>query len=204
MYSQLEDALDIQTAQWESVHNVSGGQRYGGIQAYSGGIQAYFYEQIHQGRDLTWPSEHIERPWLGSQDAHGSSHSSFQYNSELITESLDYFYLRQLRTLQQYYTVLDSDRVVIEFLKEESGLYTLLVEAVRPLQTTFGKKGLLHVRVQHSDDDGLLKVVVQLPADFGDDQAEQALGSFDREWWLNNCHRSGGALVFDYEIRDAV
>lgn len=110
----------------------------------------------------------------------------------------------QLRTLQKYYTILDSERVVIELLEEEPALFTLLVEAMRPLQKAFGEKRLLHIRVQYSDDDSLLKVAVQLPANFGNDQAEQALRSFDKEWWLKNCHRSGGSLVFDYEIQDAV
>lgn len=110
----------------------------------------------------------------------------------------------QLRTLQRYYTILDRDRIVIELLEEETALFTLLIEAVRPLQIAFGEKQLLHVRVQYSDDDSFLKVAVQLPANFGDEQAEQALWSFDMDWWLKNCHRSAGALVFDYEIQDAI
>lgn len=109
----------------------------------------------------------------------------------------------QLRTLQQHYVILGSGRLVTELLEEESALFALLVEAVQPLRTAFGERRLLQVRVQHSDDDSLLRVAVQLPAVFGDDP-ERALRSFDREWWLNNCHRSGGALVFDYEIQDAV
>lgn len=105
--------------------------------------------------------------------------------------------------LQQHYTILDSDRVIIELLEEEPALFRLLVEAVQPLRTVFGEKRLLQLRVQYSDEDSLLKVAVQLPADFGGDP-EQVLHSFDTEWWLNNCHRSGGALVFDYEIQNAI
>jgi hypothetical protein len=70
------------------------------------------------------------------------------------------------------------------------------------LTTAFGEGRLFHIRLQSSDDDRLLKVAVRLPADFVD--AEQALHTFDQEWWLNNRYRSGGALVFDYEIQDAV
>jgi hypothetical protein len=105
--------------------------------------------------------------------------------------------------LQQHYTTLDTNRSIIEVLEEEPALYTLLLEAVRPLHNAFGERRLIQIRVQFSDDDSLLKVAVQLPADFGDDP-ELALRSFDRDWWVDNCHRSGGALVFDYEIRDAV
>jgi hypothetical protein len=109
----------------------------------------------------------------------------------------------QLRSLQQHYTILDSNRVIIKLLEEESALYTLLVEAVSPLKNAFGEGRIVQVRVQFSDDDSLLKVAVQLPADFENDP-ERALRSFDEDWWLSNCHRSGGALVFDYEIQDAV
>lgn len=108
----------------------------------------------------------------------------------------------QLRSLQQYYTILGSDQIVIEILEEEPALYALLVEAVDQLKNAFGEGWIIQVRVQ-SEDDSFLKVAVRLPADFGDDP-ERALRSFDAEWWLDNCHRSGGALVFDYEIQDAV
>jgi hypothetical protein len=92
---------------------------------------------------------------------------------------------------------------VIEVLEEEPSLFTLLIEAVQPLRIAFPEMRLLLVRLQHSDDDRLLKVAVQLPSNFSDDP-ESALRSFDREWWLSNCHRSGGVLVFDYEIPDAI
>jgi len=107
----------------------------------------------------------------------------------------------QMRTVQQRYTFLDDRRLLVEFLEEEPVLASLLMEAVEPLSTAFGDERLLQVRVQHCDKDTLLRVAVQLPSDFAGDP-EQALRSFDAMWWLNNCQRSGGALVFDYEIRD--
>ncbi len=110
---------------------------------------------------------------------------------------------KQLRALHQRYTILDDDRTIIELLEAEPALYSLLIDAVVPLQQAFGDKRIVHVWVQSSDEDSILKVAVQLPADFGDDP-ERALRSFDEEWWLNNCHRSGGALVFDYEMQDAI
>ena len=109
----------------------------------------------------------------------------------------------QLRSLQQHYTILDDDRTLIELLEAEPALYELLIDAVKPLQYAFGDKRIVHVRVLSSDEDSLLKVAVQLPADFGADP-ERALQSFDEEWWLHNCHRSGGALVFDYEMQNAI
>jgi len=109
----------------------------------------------------------------------------------------------QLRDLQQHYTILDDNRLIIELLEEEPALYGLLIDAVKPLQHAFGDKRIVHVRVLSSDEDSLLKVAVQLPANFGADP-EHALQSFDEEWWLHNCHRSGGALVFDYEMQNAI
>jgi len=58
-----------------------------------------------------------------------------------------------------------------------------LSEAVLPLRDAFGEGRRLKVRAQQSEDDGLLKVAVQLPADFGGD-AEHALSFFDKEWWI--------------------
>ena len=125
---------------------------------------------------------------------------------------LSYFYdhpqpnknfTEQLRALHQHYTILDDDRTVSELLETEPALYSLLNEAVEPLRHAFGDKRIIHIRVQSSDEDSILKVAVQLPADFGGDP-EHALQSFDEEWWLNNCRRSGGALVFDYEMHDAI
>ena len=112
-------------------------------------------------------------------------------------------FTEQLRILHQNYTILDDNCTVIELLATEPVLYSLLIEAIKPLRHAFGDKRMMHVRVQSSDEDSILKVAVQLPHDFGADP-ERALWSFDEEWWLNNCHRSGGALVFDYEMPDVI
>ena len=108
----------------------------------------------------------------------------------------------QLPNLQREYTIVDSEGDVIELLAEHSTLFRLLVDAVQPLKSAFGENRLFLVRVQHSEYDSLLEIAVQLPADFPD--PETALRSFDTGWWVNNCQRSCGALVFDYEIQDAV
>jgi hypothetical protein len=109
----------------------------------------------------------------------------------------------QLSLLQQHYTILDDNQNLLEILGEEPALAALLIEAVKPLQNAFGEGRVIHLRAQASDDDSCLKVAVQLPSNF-DGDPERALRSFDAGWWLDNCHRSGGALVFDYEMRDAV
>ncbi len=107
----------------------------------------------------------------------------------------------QLCALQRYYKINENKRGVSEFLEEEQAVFPLLVEAVAPLNNAFCGQ-VFHLRVLYSDDGRLLKVEALLPADFHD--PDQALRSFDQAWWLDNCHRSGGALVFDYELQDAV
>ena len=109
----------------------------------------------------------------------------------------------QLRALHQHYTILDDDRTFIELLATEPALYSLLIEAVEPLRHAFGDKRLIYIRIQSSDEDSILKVTVRLPANFGDNP-EGSLQAFDEDWWLNNCHRSSGALVFDYEMQNAI
>jgi hypothetical protein len=109
----------------------------------------------------------------------------------------------QLQTLHRYYTVVDDDRTIIQLLEEEPQLYLLLLDAVEPLQQAFGDKRLIYIRVQTSDEDSILKVAVWLPADFRGDP-ERALQAFDENWWLKNCHRAGGTLVFDYETQNAI
>jgi hypothetical protein len=107
-----------------------------------------------------------------------------------------------LRSLQEHYMILDSEDS-IELLQQQPSLFRLLIEAVEPLRMAFGNDHILQLRVLHSDEGILLKIAVLLPSNFSDDP-EQALHSFDVEWWLNNCHHSNGALVFDYEIQDVV
>lgn len=160
------------------------------------------------------PLSHAMQGWGERQQTTGvPSHAGFARagrGGSLFSQSHPYEqesprqdFARQLRFLRQHYTILDSDQLIVEFLAEEPAIYALLIDAVRPLQVAFGERRLFHIRLQHSDDDSFLKVAVQLPFDF-DDDPEDALRSFDRQWWLNNCHRSGGTLVIDYEIQDAV
>lgn len=87
----------------------------------------------------------------------------------------------QLPFLQQHYTIVDSDHLLIELLREEPELSALLIEAVKPLQDAFGEGRVIHLRAQASDDDGFLKAAVQLPSDF-DGDPERALRSFDSGW----------------------
>ena len=77
-------------------------------------------------------------------------------------------------------------------------LISLFEEARPHLRHAFPNLRGLTVREQWgSDESPLVKVTVSLPPDFANPEA--ALRMFDEEWWLENCHRSHGNLVFDYE-----
>jgi hypothetical protein len=125
--------------------------------------------------------------------------------AKVPTEGAEYQsgFAPQMPLLQRHYTILGNNQVLLEILREEPALSALLIEAVKPLQNAFGDGRVIHLRAQASDDDSFLKVAVQLPPNSQGDP-ERALRSFDAAWWLDNCHRSGGALVFDYEFQDAV
>ncbi|WP_287129964.1 hypothetical protein [Candidatus Cyanaurora vandensis] len=112
-------------------------------------------------------------------------------------------WISELDSLQQHYLILDSDHTIIKILQEEPNLYELLMEAVKPLEDVFGTSRIIQIRVQLADEDYMLRVAVQLPSNF-EGEPEHKLNSFHEAWWLDNCHRSGGTLVFDYELRDAI
>ena len=152
------------------------------------------------------------RPFSQATERYNDQPMRLPHKDYFLTTNFDYMYEQhqpvrdftpQLQTLHQYYTIMDDDRTIIELLQEEPELYPLLLEAVEPLQKAFGNKRLVYIRVQTSDEDSILKVAIWLPASFGDDP-ERALQAFDEDWWLKNCHRSGSALVFDYEMQNAI
>lgn len=147
---------------------------------------------VHGTIGSTQSVQHFTEPYAALQ-------RYLQYAQNLAKRN----FAEELRSLQRHYMLLNSSGSIIELLEEKPAVYALLIEAVKPLQNAFGEKRFLHARVQSSDEARLVKVEVQLPGDFGGDP-ERALCSFDEDWWLYNCHRAGGALVFDYEMQDAI
>ena len=111
--------------------------------------------------------------------------------------------VRKLRSLRRRYTIAVKGQTILEILNEDPAIYPLLIEAGSAFDRAFGSGRTLRLRALTSDDERLVKVAVQLPSEI-EAGAEKALHQFDSDWWLNNCHLSGGALVFDYEILDAV
>ena len=124
--------------------------------------------------------------------------------------SYEYHYLQTkkdhreaLGAIHQHYVILDDSTTLVELFEADPALYQLLIEAVTPLHHAFGDTAILHMHIQSSDEDSILKVAVQLPTTFEGDP-DRALRSFDDAWWVHQCHRSGGVLVFDYETPHAI
>ena len=110
----------------------------------------------------------------------------------------------KLGRLKNHFEIMDGEDEILKILASDDDFFSVLVESVEPLQNAFGKDRVLQIRVQiHDDGDVMVKVAPQLPIAFAD-HAEPALDSFDEQWWLKNCHRSNGSLVFDYEFQDAI
>ncbi len=108
----------------------------------------------------------------------------------------------RLGAVRPFYTIKGSEADVAKALESDPDLQELLLEAVGPIRRSFGGEPRLELMAQWTDEDILLRAAIQLPTTFAG--ATGALDEFDRTWWLGNCGRSGAALVFDYELRDAV
>ncbi len=79
-----------------------------------------------------------------------------------------------------------------------SEIAQLIQESLPFLWEAFGR---YHISIRRQDTEGedLCRVVVLLPPDYQGDPGD-ALRRFDETWWLSNCHRANGNLVFDYEV----
>lgn len=108
----------------------------------------------------------------------------------------------KLGRLERAYVIRDSE-LLSQVLEESPFLGELLWEAVAQLDCSFGPGSIKKVEVIRSDEGLSIGVIIRNCAD-GPNDAEDALREFDEKWWLLNCHRSDGSLVFDYEIGHGV
>jgi hypothetical protein len=160
------------------------------------------HSRIHQD-ERQYENQRVSIPWPEAYSTMGVISddrvlSHFYHSPQPYKD-----FKEDLEALHKHYIFLDDDRTIIRFFETHPAISSLLMGAVEPLRGAFGDRRLIYIRIQSSDEDSLLKVAVLLPADFGNDP-ELALQSFDEEWWLNNCHSSGGTLVFDYEMQNAI
>jgi hypothetical protein len=107
---------------------------------------------------------------------------------------------RWIVQLERQY-ILEGKNGLVTLLQEQRGLPGLLLDAVPQLRRWFGDR-LLQLRVSADEEDITARASVVWSG--GLEEAEEALRAFDRNWWLANCPRSNGYLVFDFELVDGV
>lgn len=106
---------------------------------------------------------------------------------------------RELDNLRREYVFSDPSSVRA-FLREHRALPVVLLDAVPWLKTSFGADATLQLQLMLEEDEptslcGLVLWTGSLAS------AQMALHEFDESWWLRNCQRASGNLIFDYELR---
>ncbi len=110
--------------------------------------------------------------------------------------------LDHIHSLEQHYALIGPPDVIAYALDEVPALYSLLEEALAPLNRAFGEDKTLLLQGLQSEEDTVLRVIALLPA--GTPKPEEMMRQFDRDWWYANCARSDASLAFDYGTADAV
>lgn len=101
-----------------------------------------------------------------------------------------------LDSLQSSY-VIDNRTEVASFI-ENNQLTGVLVRAIDPIQKAFGTSTLRKLTILEDDDgDRTLFCLVAFPGTLED--AQTALDSFDRDWWVSNA-KYASKLNFDYRL----
>lgn len=92
----------------------------------------------------------------------------------------------------------DGERrgAVSAFLRRHRAVAALLHEGLDAFDGLCGRDVPANLALCQGADDAVLRVVWHLRP--GEDGG-QLLRTFDTCWWLRECHRSEGLLVFDYE-----
>jgi len=92
-----------------------------------------------------------------------------------------------------------NDRAKVEWYIKSNQLTDILIRAVDPIEKKFGAD-LTRTLTLVEDDEGsfMLFCLVNFPGSLKD--AQKALGSFDREWWLCHAAEFGSKLNFDFEL----
>ncbi len=98
------------------------------------------------------------------------------------------------------YTITGDQQSVLSVIRNRPNLGRLLVEAVAPLRRSFGENVVLRLDLLVGDEDPTLRAVAVVPAAFPGPEA--ALARFDTGWWLDNWHRGGAMVNFDWESRN--
>jgi hypothetical protein len=116
-----------------------------------------------------------------------------QIPADLVADSLS--------GVEKHYIITEGREQVARLFFLHRGLPKLLLDAVQPLRESFGEK-LLQLQANSDGEDVSLRATILWPDSA--ESAHAALDNFDQRWWLDNCNRAHGYLVFDYELVDGL
>ena len=95
--------------------------------------------------------------------------------------------------------IFHQPQTVRPFLNSHRFLMPVLLESIPHLLECFGPNAFLALEVVL--DEGLPTEIYALVLWHGDRSiARAALKKFDESWWRSNLRKSGGRIVFDYEL----
>ena len=95
--------------------------------------------------------------------------------------------------------LIDHPRTVSTFLQSHRTISSVLIEAEPYLKKSFGPKVLSGIRVISDEQEaGSIRVSVNWPGQVS--EAVIALAKFDETFWLANCRRGTGRVIFDYDL----
>lgn len=104
----------------------------------------------------------------------------------------------QLDRIEKNFVLEDRLRL-LEFLKRNILLTQVLLEAVPHLRESFGTDVPLILRFSWEDESSRTVYGI-VPWTGALVNARTALDRFDVAWWRKNSYRTGGRIVFDYEL----
>jgi hypothetical protein len=105
---------------------------------------------------------------------------------------------RELNDVRARYVFSEPAEVEL-FLKDHRTIPGLLLEAAAYLRNCFGPIVPLRLTVSLEEDGS--RTLQALAVWNGPlNEAKNALARFDMDWWLDNCRRSSGRTIFDYEL----
>jgi hypothetical protein len=102
-----------------------------------------------------------------------------------------------LEPLQTEYVV--DDRAEVAAFIEDNQLSDFLVRSIEPIEKAFGASRIKRLKLLH-DEDGTCTLFCFVTFTGPLDDAQEALASFDRNWWLTNVRKYGSKLNFDFEL----
>jgi hypothetical protein len=126
------------------------------------------------------------------------NHIEFAYNADfgvaLRTRPSEPTPVEKLRAAYVF-----NDSANVELYVKDNRLTDILIQAVNPIEKKFGA-GRKRTLTLVEDDEGSRTLFCFMTFSGSLDEAQKALDSFDREWWLKYARQFGTKLNFDFEL----